>query len=258
MAFITLISDYGHNSPYVASLKGLIYSKIPNATIIDISHSIIPHDILQTAYILKNSSLNFPEQTINIISVDTSYTKHKQFLIIYHNKQYYIGADNGVFSLLFNEKPEEVYAVNENLISQEDLFPDKNIFISLAAKIIHGEDINSFTTPSKINNIKQNVSPVVEENLIRGSIVFIDGYGNAITNISRKLFENKIKNRFAIFYRRKDKISYISKNYSDVSNGTELALFNENGMLEIAMNTGKAGQLLGLNEGGQIFIEFYD
>ena len=73
------------------------------------------------------------------------------------------------------------------------------------------------------------------------------------------LKEKKLtKKRFSIFYRRKDKITYISKNYSDVKNGTELALFNESGLLEIAMNTGKAGQLLGLNVGGQIIIEFYD
>lgn len=260
MAFITLISDYGHNNPYVAALKGSIFSVLPNVQIIDISHSINPHDVLQAAYILKNSTSNFPENTVHIISVDTSYAKHKQFLIVQHKNQFYIGADNGIFSLLFDEKPENIYSVNNDLIEVDDLFPDKNLFVKLASKIIKGEDLKSFTTQTIIKNIKQNIAPVVEENLIRGNIIFIDGYGNAITNISENLFERKKvdKKRFAIFYRRKDKITYISKNYSDVKNGTELALFNESGLLEIAMNTGKAGQLLGLNVGGQIIIEFYD
>ena len=260
MAFITLISDYGHNSPYVAAVKGVILTHLPDVKIIDISHSINPHDVLQAAYILKNAASNFPEKTIHIISVDTSYTKHQQFLIVQHKNQFYIGADNGIFSLLFDEQPENVYAVNSDLIKVDDLFPDKNLFINLASRIINNEDIKLFSNPSTIKNIKQNIAPVVEENLIRGNIIFIDGYGNAITNISRNLFERKKvnKNKFAIFYRRKDKITYISKNYSDVKYGEELAIFNESEMLEIAMNTGKSSQLLGLKEGSQIIIEFYD
>jgi S-adenosyl-L-methionine hydrolase (adenosine-forming) len=260
MAFITLISDYGHNSPYLAAVKGVILSNLPDVKIVDISHTINPHDILQAAYILKNSTSNFPNKTVHIISVDSSFAKHQQFLIVEHKTQFYIGADNGIFSLLFNDEPENVYAVNSDLIKENDLFPDKNLFVNLATRIINGEEINKFSTPSSIKNIKQNVAPVVEENLIRGIIVFIDGYGNAITNISRNLFEkkNNDKKRFAIFYRRKDKITYISKNYSDVKYGEELALFNESEMLEIAMNTGKSSQLLGISEGSKIIIEFYD
>ncbi len=260
MEFITLISDYGHNSPYVAALKGVIFSNMPNAQIIDVSHAIKPHNILQAAYILKNAAQYFPKGTIHIISIDTSFELHKQILIIQYKGHFYIGADNGIFSLLFDEQPQQILSVKNELINVNDLSLDKNLFVALALKMAKNEDINNFTTPSQIKNIKQNISPVVEENLIRGSIIFIDGYGNAITNISKNLFDLKSmdKNRFNIFYRRKEKISYISKNYSDVKHGYELALFNEDGLLEISMNTGKAGQLLGLIEGSQIIIEFYD
>ena len=260
MAFITLTSDYGHSSHYVAAIKGLLYKQIQNVHVIDITHTITPHDVLQTAYILKHASPNFPENTIHIISIDTSYAKYHQFLIVKYKKQFFIGADNGLFSLLFDEPPENIFAINSDLINPDDLFPDKNLFVNIAAKIIDGEDLNLFSSKTIIRNIKQNISPVVEENLIRGCIIFIDGYGNAITNISKELFESKNfeKSRFAIFYRRKDKITYISKNYSDVKNGAELALFNESEQLEIAMNNGTAGQLLGLKNGGQIIIEFYD
>ena len=260
MEFITLISDYGHNSPYVAALKGVIYSQLPDVQVTDISHAIKPHDVLQAAYILKNAAKYFPAGTVHIISVDTAFALHKQFLIVEYKNHFYIGADNGIFSLLFDEKPENILAVKPDLISADDLFPDKNLFAGLAIKMILHEDINTFAVPANIQNIKQNISPVEEENLIRGSIIFIDGYGNAITNITKKLFEQKVegKKRFSVFYRKREKINYISKNYNDVKNGHELALFNEAELLEIAMNTGKAGQLLGLNEGGQVFIEFYD
>lgn len=260
MALITLISDYGLNSPYVASIKGAILSANQNLTIVDITHSIKSHDVLQAAYILKTASRNFPDGTIHIISVDTSLLIHGQFLVVVYNKQYFIAADNGIFSLLFNENPEKVYAINHDLINQSDLFPDKNLFTKIALKILNNEHFDTFLTQSQIKNIKQNIAPVVEENLIRGNIIFIDGYGNAVTNISRKLFEQKLigGKKFSIFYRRKQKINRISKNYSDVKSGNEVALFNEEDLLEIAMNTGKAEQLLGLKENNPVIIEFYD
>jgi S-adenosylmethionine hydrolase len=260
VAFITLISDYGHNSPYLAALKGVIYSTLPDARIVDISHSVNPHDILQAAYILKNTIRNFPEGTVHLIAIDTSYELHKQFLIAEHQQQFFIGADNGIFSLLFDEKPSKIWSVNDSLILSNDLFPEKNVFVEVAVRLIRKDDIHSFTTVSEIRNMKQHIAPVVEENLVRGSVIFIDGYGNAITNISTELFQQKMegKQSFAIFYRRKDKITYISRNYGDVKSGYELALFNESGLLEIAMNTGKAAQLLGLREGSQVIIEFYD
>jgi S-adenosylmethionine hydrolase len=260
VAFITLISDYGHNNPYLATLKGVIYSALPDIQIIDISHAVNPHDVLQAAYLLKNTIKNFPKGTVHIIAIDTSFELHKQFLIVEYKQQFFISADNGIFSLIFDHEPDKIWAIKDNFISPNDLFPEKNVFVDIAVKLIRKEDFQSFSIHSEIRNMKQNIAPVVEENLIRGSIIFIDGYGNAITNITKELFSQKMenKNTFAIFYRRKDKINYISKNYSDVKNGYELALFNESGLLEIAMNTGKAAQLLGLREGSQVIIEFYD
>lgn len=260
MALITLISDYGLNNPYIAALKGVIYSQLPDVTIVDISHAVKPHDVLQTAYLLKHSAHFFPAGSIHLVCVDTAFSLHKQFLVVQYRQHIFIGADNGIFSLLFDAEPERVLAVQPELISPDDLFPDKNVFAPVAARIIRGEDFNSFTVPAQVNTVRQHISPVIEEQFIRGSIVFIDGYGNAITNISRELFTQKMQNRtrFAIFYRRREKITYISRNYHDVKNGYELALFNEAGLLEIAMNTGKADQLLGLSEGSQIMIEFYD
>lgn len=259
-AFITIISDYGSNSPYLSALKGAIYAKIPEINIVDISHSIKPHDTLQAAYILKNAISDFPENTIHLIAVDADYMLYRQILIIQYRSHYYIGADNGLFPLLFDEKPDRILSVKNELINKEDLFPEKNIFTLLARNIINKVEFELYTEPSVIKNIKQNIAPVVEDNLIRGSIIFIDGYGNAITNISKELFlkRNKENKRFVIFYRKRQKISKMSKLYSDVKNGDELALFNESGLLEIAMNRGNAGQLLGLEEGNQIFIEFYD
>jgi S-adenosylmethionine hydrolase len=241
-------------------VKGTLYALIPSLTIVDISHSVRPHDVLQSAYILKNAARNFPESTVHLISIDTSLDLHGQYIIARAHGHYYIGADNGIFSLLFAPGEAEYFRISDSLLLADDIFPDKNVFAPIAAKLLSGTPISNLAVPTSLQNIKQGIEPVEEGDMIRGSIVFVDGYDNAITNISRQMFERKLEGRtsFAIFYRRKEKITTISNHYHDVKGGKELALFNEPGYLEIAMNSGQARSLLGLQVGGPVIIEFYD
>jgi hypothetical protein len=260
VAFITLTSDYGTNSPYAAAVKGAIYAQLPNATIIDISHNVSPFNLLQASFLLKQVVWHYPIQSIHLICIDANLSNHKQCLIAYADGQYFIGADNGIFSILFPNHQVQFYAVKETLIQTNDLFPEKNLFAYLAIQLVNNIPISDLAIETTPRTIKQSLMPVIEENLIRGTIVFVDGYDNAITNISEQIFYEKLKAKkgFVIYFKRKLQIAYISKNYSDVIEGNEVALFNESGFLEIAMNAGKASQLLGLQLGAHINIEFYD
>ncbi len=260
MSFITITSDYGDNSPYNAAVKGSIYTQMPSAQIVDISNTINPYDILQAAFLLKQIVWYYPLNSIHLICINTNYAANKQFIIAISDGQFFIGADNGIFSLLFEKRHAVFYIVKKQYIEENDLFPEKNLFTYLCIQLNKGIDINEFATLGDIKNIKQTLMPVIEESIIRGNIVFIDGYDNVITNIKKEIFESKLKgkNSFKIFFSRKLSINYISKNYSDVIGGNELALFNEEHNLEIAMNEGKAAQLLGLKIGSPIYIEFYD
>lgn len=231
---------------------------MPDARLVDISHSVAPYDIVQAAFVLRNAAPSFPAGTVHIIAVDTNIRLHNQFLVAKHNGQFFIGADNGIFSLLFDSDPE-VFVIRPDLIPANDLSPDKNVFAPVAVKLINKADLLSLGDFGEIKNIRHQLKPVEDGNIIRGSIVFIDGYKTAITNISKQLFEQKRMDRpFAIFFRRKEQINHISENYDQVKAGDALALFNSNNWLEIAINTGAAGDLLGLKQGGQVIIEFYD
>ncbi len=260
MAFFTLTSDYGNNSPYAAAVKGAIYTQLPTALVVDISHAVGPYNVLQAAYLLKQVVWHYPLHSVHLICVDTNLAANKQYIIAECDGQYFIGADNGIFSLLFEKNPAKFYIVKPELAQANDLFPEKNLFAFLAVQLSNGTPVAQFAMPGEILNIKQSLTPVIEDNLIRGNIVFVDGFDNAITNITRDVFEHKLsgKSAFKIFFSRKLSIGYISKNYSDVVSGNELALFNESGHLEIALNAGNAGQLLGLKTGAPINIEFYD
>lgn len=260
MAFITITSDYGNNSPYSAAVKGAIYTQLPSAQIVDISNMVSPYNVLQAAYLLKQVVWHYPLYSVHLICIDTNYASNGRYIIAESDGQYFIGADNGIFSLLFENTPAKFFIVKEQYITKDDLFPEKNLFTFLAIQLINGTAISELAIAGEIRNVKQSLMPVIEESLIRGNIVFVDGYDNAITNISKDIFEKKLagKNGFAVFFSRKLTINYISKNYSDVKDGSEVALFNESGYLEIAMNSGNAGQLLGLKMGAPINIEFYD
>jgi S-adenosylmethionine hydrolase len=260
LAFITITSDYGNNSPYSAAVKGAVYTQLPSAQIVDISNMVSPYNVLQAAYLLKQVVWHYPLNSVHLICVDTNYAAHGRYIIAVSDGQYFIGADNGIFSLLFENTPAQFFVVKEQFISRDDLFPEKNLFTFLALKLINGTSLTELATAGDIKNVKQSLMPVTEGSQIRGNIVFIDGYDNAITNISKDVFDKMLegKSRFAIFFSRKLTINYISKNYSDVKDGSEVALFNESGYLEIAMNAGNAGQLLGLKLGAPINIDFYD
>jgi S-adenosylmethionine hydrolase len=260
LAFITITSDYGNNSPYSAAVKGAIYTQMPAAQIVDISNQVNPYNVLQASYLLKQVVWHYPLHSVHLICVDTNFAAHKQYIIAESDGQYFIGADNGIFSLLFEKMPVTFFIVREQYINKDDLFPEKNLFAYLAIQLLNGKNVTELADKGEPKNVKQSLMPVIEESLIRGNIVFVDGFDNAITNISKDVFEQKLAGRsgFKIFFSRKLFINYISKNYSDVTGGNELALFNESGFLEIALNSGKAGQLLGLQMGAAINIEFYD
>ena len=127
MSIITLTTDLGLKDYYVASIKGHILSQLPDASIIDVSHDIPPFNISVAAFCLKNCYQDFPEGTIHIIGVSPEANEHVCHLIIKHNEHYFIGADNGMFSLLFDEKPTEVF--NLNIIPDNDrrTFPTKDV-----------------------------------------------------------------------------------------------------------------------------------
>ena len=260
MGIVTLTTDLGLRDYYVATLKGALLAQIPDIQIVDISHDVKPFDMLQASIIIKHSYRDFPEGSIHIIGVNPDVTEESQHLVVYIHKQYFILPDNGMISLIFDSKPDEV--VSLNLVQQADMitFPAKDIYVKAAAHISRGGSLNVIGKVAE--NVQERVMfrAVSEDKLIRGMVVYIDHYGNALTNIDRNLFRqfNKFPS-FSIQLRRSEyEIRNISKTYSDVPVGEKLAIFSTLGLLEISINQGNASKLLGLNQSDIIRIEFND
>ena len=257
MSIITITSDFGLKDPYLAVLKGQIFNQLPDINIIDISNDIDKFNIPQAAYIVKNTFENFPKNTVHLISIGVP-DSDMDFLIIKHKEQYFIGLDNGMFSLIFENQPIIAYRLNLSAPPELSSFPEKSLLVAAAAHLSRGGVPEVIAEP--IQGLRSMISyaPVIQDNIIRTSVVHIDSYGNLITNLTKDVFNKNIKGRSITinFRSTKEQVNTISRSYSDVDPGETVALFNSAGHLEIAFLLGNASGLLGIRINDTISIQF--
>ena len=281
MSIITLTTDYGLKDHFVGALKGKILTDYAEAVIIDISHDIDLFNTSEASYIIGASYASFPKGSVHLIGVDAERNKENQHVAIHWNDHYFICADNGILSMLIqNIKPQKMVAINIH-----DRLPvdatDLDVFVKVACHLARGGLLN--VIGKDITTIKQitELQPIVahDKNSIRGSVIYIDHFGNVVTNITKKLFLEIAKGRpYEIplmqthSQRKSTPIKNIWAKYSDISNvgnyniknyeGDKLAIFNEADHLEIAifksnpMSVGTASSLLGLGYRDSITINF--
>ncbi|HTB33204.1 MAG TPA: SAM-dependent chlorinase/fluorinase [Bacteroidia bacterium] len=256
MPVITLTTDMGHSGFYVASVKAAIIMGIPEATIIDITHSIRAFHVSSAAFIIRNVYKQFPEGTVHIVAVDALNSPNARVIAIKTEGHYFIGPDNGLFSLVFNAPPTDVFEITIPANPSSLAFTAKDIMAKAAVHIAKGGSIAEIG--QEYNNYTQLTAwqPIYNDATIRTSVVYVDEYGNCIFNLDKTLFEQVGKGRkFSIDVKR-NSIETISDSYNNVSGGELVALFTGSGLLEIAINKGNISELLGLKEGDSVLISF--
>lgn len=257
MAIITLTTDLGYKDFYQAALKGSILSQLPNANIVDISHGISAFNIPQAAFVLKNAFHYFPKNTVHLIGIDSVFNEKSRYLALKYKDHFFVGSDNGIFSLLFDEDPFEIVELN----IMQDLkylhFPLSDIFTKAATHLAKGGKLKDIGIPVLAVEQKITIQPVIERDVIRGSVIYIDSFQNVITNVTKDIFTQVQNTRdFTLFFRRSESITQLSWHYNEVPEGEKLCLFGISNHLEIAINKGNASGLLGLHIGDIIRIEF--
>jgi S-adenosyl-L-methionine hydrolase (adenosine-forming) len=257
MAAITLITDWYNSDYYLGALKGKLLNLYPEVQIIDISHQIPSYAYTQAAFILKNSYHLFPTGTVHIVGVNSEASEENPFVAIKHNGHFFVGADNGIFGLVFADSEFKAVKLNINVITT---FPELDVFADTAVLLSKGGKFEKLGTSYSKLYIHAPLLPAIDESVINGSIIYIDSYGNGITNISQEVFERVGKDRrFEILVQSNhNRIEQINKSYFETSGGELLALFNSTGMLEIAINKGNAAQLLNLGVNSVVRIKFSD
>lgn len=255
MPLVTLTTDFGHQDYYLALIKGAILRQNAQLNLVDIAHHINNYDIVEAAFILKNCWHAFPEGTIHLISVNDFNNGKNQLLALQYGGHYFVGPDNGVFSLIFEEAPAAIFYLEP---ASDGFLSLKDKYAAAIGHIANGQPFEQIGSPVTEMEKRITFQPVINPSQIRGSIIHIDNYENAIVNISRDLFVNVGKHRrFELFFKRHNPIIKLSKHYSDVAVGERLCLFNSADYLEIAINMGKASSLLGLNLEDTVQIDFH-
>jgi len=256
MPLLTLTTDWGTRDHFVGSLKGILYTTMPNIVLVDISHQVSRHNIQQAAFIFKNTYNKFPLGTVHFIGVNSHKGKISELLAIKKDGYYFIGMNDGLFSLIFDEVPVDMVVVST--VDQANPGYDLETVAHACNHLLEGNNVYELGPRPAIFDLKSSFRPVIEEEVIRGVVIYIDDFGNVVTNINRKLFFEQQKDRkFEIITRKLlHSLNVISEQYNHVVPGDIVAVFNASGYLEIAINQGSASKLLGLKHNDNIRIEF--
>jgi S-adenosyl-L-methionine hydrolase (adenosine-forming) len=275
MPIITLTTDFGEKDHFAGAVKGAIYSEMEDARIVDISHSITPFHISEAAYIIQNAYKSFPKGSIHIIGIDSELTPENKHIAVLLDDHYFICADNGIISLITQElRPEKVVEINihDRIISD---FPVLDVFVKVACHIARGGTLD--VIGKEIPEVKElrGLAPVIQEkqNQIIGNVIYIDNYGNVVTNITKKLFESIGKGKPYVITARTVKFKEVYTIYSEAINfnlppdkreedGKKLAIWNASGYLELAVyksnpqTVGSASTLFGLYFRDTVTVNF--
>jgi len=256
MPIVTLTSDLGFKDYYVAIVKGKILTQVPTAQLVDITHEITPFNIQEAAFVLKNTFSHFPEKTIHLVSVHAETRIDTKIVVVQHANQYFVGMDNGLFALMLDDLPHKIVEILQVNYSPTT-FTAKDKLSNVVVDLLLGKNFQSLGVSLSTLETKTYLRPPENNFIIRANIVYIDRYGNLITNMSKSRFEKIRAGRdFIINYKRNEELREISTTYNDVPEGERVCLFNSSGNLEIAINKGNANQLLGLHLDHTIQIEF--
>ncbi|MBJ6367056.1 SAM hydrolase/SAM-dependent halogenase family protein [Snuella sedimenti] len=275
MAIITLTTDFGEKDHFAGATKGAIYSELPDVKIVDISHSVSPFNILEAAYIIQNAYSSFPKGTIHVIGIDSEINPENKHIAIKLDDHFFICANNGIMSMICSEiAPEKIVEINIHDRIQSS-FPVLDVFVKVACHIARGGTLEVIGKTIHETKPIKNVVPYVNDDKtqIIGSIIYVDNYGNVVTNIKRSFFETIQKGRPFIISARNYKFKSIYKKYSDIVNfdipedkrhdeGRGLVVFNSGDFLEIAVyksnsaTVGSASSLMGLNLMDTVTVNF--
>ena len=257
MNIVTFTTDFGLKDYYAANLKGCILSCGIALTMVDITHQVEAYNISQAAFMLGNTYKAFPKGTVHVLSVNNFYEANPRFLVALHDGHYFIAADNGVFSLLFETVPEYMYELQ--LPTDLTVQSLNDLFAQAVAHIFQGKSFHGIGIATTRRMQRISLQPIIGKSYIRGSVIHIDAFGNVILNIDSALFERVGQGRsFELFFKRFEPITELSSKYSDQPFGELLCLFNSSGFLEIAVNTGQASALFGLCLDDTVQIDFME
>lgn len=252
---ITLTTDFGYRDPFVGIMKGVILDINPFVTIVDITHGISPQNILEAAIAIEMSFESFPPRTIHVVIVDPGVGSRRRPVVVTTDYHYFIGPDNGVFSLVYNLSKSlnvmHITAQHYFLPQRSSTFHGRDIFAPVAAWLSRGIEVSKFGEPIKDYVTMKVPTPVmVKKNILEGEVIYVDRFGNAITNIKARDIIDREKFKVMV----KGKEAPFKDHYSQAEEAGLYSLINSFGYLELFMYRGNASSHFGITVGEKVGV----
>jgi len=256
---IAILTDFGLSDHYVASMKGVLLGICPNATLVDISHDVPPHDVVAGALLIESCWRDFPPATVFLAVVDPGVGSTRRALAAECDGRRLVGPDNGVFGLLWQEALElrvvEVAGKHRRRTGEGRTFEGRDRFAPAAARLAEGAALETLGPP--VSDPIRLSLPTVRTGRVRlhGEIIAVDRFGNLVTNLGGGQiirWAGATEVRISLGRRR---IGGLVGTYSDVAPGAACALVGSTGRLEIAVREGSAAKVLRARQGGRVVVE---
>lgn len=255
---VTLLTDFGTEDAFVGTMKGVILGINPEVCIVDLSHEIEAHRIEAAAFLLKTSYAYFPEGTVHVVVVDPGVGSSRRAIAASAGGYFFVAPDNGVLAYVYRDHPAcEVFELTNREYFLPEIsatFHGRDVFAPVAAHLSKGvplEELGHSSTDFMLGEIKE---PVRRGNQIEGHIVYVDRFGNLITDIPRQMVQEMLSRRPFRIALPSGEVTRITASYFEGQPGEPIAVVGSSGYLEIALNLQSAAQVLGLKVGDHFTV----
>ncbi len=258
MSIITLTTDFGTGSPYVAAMKGVILSINPEVTLVDLTHDVPAQDVRHAAMVLDSVCPRFPENTIHVAVVDPGVGTERAIVYARMGGQQYIAPDNGVLSRLAERhRPEQIFRLANPefwLPEVSNTFHGRDIMAPAAAHLTRGAPPERLGPPQDGLVAMQWLRVHRGERRLEGAVEQIDSYGNLITNITAEMLEGRPTDERACIICNIYETFGIYRTYAEQPPGTLVAIIGSTGQLELAVVGDNAARRLGIEIGMPVIV----
>jgi hypothetical protein len=247
MSIITLLTDFGSADHYVAEVKGVLLTRAPGVTLVDVTHGIPPGDVRSAAYVIGRTWHRFPTGTIHLAVVDPGVGTPRPALAVGAHGHFFVGPDNGVFTPVLHDAEVEA-VVLPTPEAASPTFHGRDVFAPAAAGLANGLPLKTLGQP--LGGIPERLAytaPHYEGKTVVGEVVYVDRFGSLVTNLTSALVPT-----YARLEVEDLDLGPLRSTYGDVTAGGLLAYVGSGGAIEIAVRNGSAARRLGVGVGGRV------
>jgi S-adenosylmethionine hydrolase len=255
---IALLTDFGTRDHYAGTMKGVALGICPDATLVDITHDVAPHDVLAGALELAASYRYFPAGTIFLVVVDPGVGSARRGIAAETGEYRFVAPDNGVLTLVLDETPpKKIVELTERRYARPTVsrtFEGRDRFAPAAGWLAKGVDLGALGRPAGPVRRLEIPRPEEAADSLDGEVLRVDRFGNLITNIDRKTFEKFAAGGALAIRLGERQISRVVSTYADADLDELTALFGSSDHLELAVNGGSAAAALGAGRGARVRV----